>query len=79
MSLDEFRRTLPASAVPIGAVVRLDDTLGTCTGRWAIWTDVTVAKVVNGAPIPGWLTLTDEAGKVWHLGGSERVGVVSLP
>ena len=65
--LDEFRRTLTAAALPIGAVVRIQGT------------DATVAKVVNGDPLPGWLTLTDETGRVWHLGGSERVGVVSLP
>ncbi len=65
--LDEFRRTLTAAAVPIGAVVRLGDT------------SVTVAHVVNGDPLPGWLTLTDDTGRDWHLGGSERVGVVSLP
>jgi len=62
--LDEFTRTLTAAAVP---VVRLQGE------------HVTVARVLNGDPLPGWLTLTDEAGKVWHLGGSERVGVVSLP
>ena len=60
-------RTLPAAAVPVGAVVLLRDT------------NVRVAKVVNGDPLPGWLTLTDQWGKAWHLGGSERVGVVSLP
>ena len=60
-------RTLTAAAVPIGAVVRLGDT------------SVTAAKVVNGDPLPGWLTLTDDTGRDWHLGGSERVGVVSLP
>ena len=60
-------RTLTAAAIPIDAVVRLD-------GR-----DVTVARVVNGDPLPGWLVLTDTTGKHWHLGGSERVGVVSLP
>jgi len=65
--LDEFRRTLTAAAVPIGAVVRIRDT------------SVTVVKVVNGDPLPGWLTLTDEAGRDWHLGGSERIKVVSLP
>jgi len=60
-------RTLPAAAVPIGAVVRLDNT------------DVTAAHIVNGDPLPGWLTLTDTAGRDWHLGGAERVSVVSLP
>jgi hypothetical protein len=60
-------RTLPAAAVPIGAVVRLGDT------------SVTVAKVVNGDPLPGWLILTDTTGHHWHLGGAERVSVVSLP
>ena len=60
-------RTLTAAAIPIGAVVRLGDT------------SVTVVKVVNGDPLPGWLTLTDDTGRDWHLGGSERVGVVSLP
>jgi len=61
------RRNLPAAAVPIGAVVRLRGT------------DAVVAKVVNGDPLPGWLTLTDDTGREWHLGGSERVSVVSLP
>jgi len=65
--LDEFRRTLTAAAVPVGAVVRIQGE------------SVTVARVLNGDPLPGWLTLTDETGRDWHLGGSERVGVVSLP
>ena len=60
-------RTLPAAAVPIGATVRIQGT------------DTTVARVVNGDPLPGWLTLTDDTGRVWHLGGSERVALVSLP
>jgi len=60
-------RTLTAAAVPVDAVVRFGDT------------DVTVARKVNGDPLPGWLTLTDEAGRDWHLGGSERVALVSLP
>ncbi len=60
-------RTLAAAAVPIGAVVRIQSI------------DVTVTKVVNGDTVPGWLTLTDDTGKVWHLGGAERVSVVSLP
>ena len=60
-------RTLPAAAVPSGATVRIQGT------------DTTVARVVNGDPLPGWLTLTDETGRVWHLGGSERVALVSLP
>jgi hypothetical protein len=63
-------RTLTAAAVPIGAVVRLgcfDDA------------DVEVAHIVNGDPLPGWLILTDTTGHHWHLGGSERVSVVSLP
>ena len=70
--LDEFPiwRTLTAAAVPIGAVVRLGDTDDP---------DVEVAKIVNGDPLPGWLTLTDTAGRDWHLGGSERVALVSLP
>jgi len=65
--LDEFRRTLTAAAVPIGAVVRIRDT------------SVTVAHIRNGDPLPGWLTLTDDAGRDWHLGGAERVGGVALP
>ena len=60
-------RTLPAAAVPIGATVRIQGT------------DTTVARVVNGDPLPGWLTLRDTDGHDWHLGGSERVNVVSLP
>ena len=60
-------RTLTAAAIPIGAVVCLGDTF------------VTVIRVLNGDPLPGWLILTDTTGRVWHLGGSERVGVVSLP
>ena len=60
-------RTLPAAAVPIGATVRIQGT------------DTVVARVVNGDPLPGRLTLTDETGRDWHLGGSERVNVVSLP
>lgn len=60
-------RTLPAAAIPIGAVVRLDGT------------DVTCARVDNSDPLPGWLTLTDTDGRVWRLGGGERVNVVSLP
>ena len=71
--LDEFRRTLTAAAIPIGAVIRIRLADGFAPAQ------VTVAKVVNGDPLPGWLTLTDEAGRVWHLGGSERVSVVSLP
>ena len=66
-------RTLTAAAVPIGAVVRIRLADGFAPAQ------VTVAKVVNGDPLPGWLTLTDETGRDWHLGGSERVGVVSLP
>ena len=60
-------RTLPAAAVPIGATVRIQGT------------NTTVARVVNGDPLPGWLTLRDTDGRDWHLGGSERVNVVSLP
>lgn len=60
-------RTLPAASIPVRAVVRLGE------GR------VEVAHIVNGDPLPGWLTLTDTAGHHWHLGGSERVSVVSLP
>ena len=60
-------RTLTAAAVPVGAVVHLDDT------------DVEITHVRNGAPLPGWLILTDTTGREWHLGGAERVGVVSLP
>jgi len=63
-------RTLAAAAVPIGAVVRLGGTDDP---------DVEVTRVVNGDPLPGWLVLTDTAGHHWHLGGSERVSVVSLP
>ena len=60
-------RALTAAAVPVGAVIHLGNT------------DVTAARVVNGDPLPGWLTLTDTDGHDWHLGGSERVNVVSLP
>lgn len=60
-------RTLAAAAVPIGAVIRLHHT------------DVTAARVINADPLPGWLTLRDTDGHDWHLGGSERVNVVSLP
>ena len=64
-------RTLTAAAIPIGAVVRI--------GGPGLRPGVTVARIVNGDPLPGWLTLTDETGRVWHLGGSERVALVSLP
>ena len=60
-------RTLAAAAVPIGAVIRIG-------GRY-----VTAARVINGDPLPGWLTLRDTDGRDWHLGGSERVALVSLP
>jgi len=35
--------------------------------------------ILNGDPLPGWLVLTDTTGHHWHLGGSERVALVSLP
>lgn len=68
-------RTMPAAAVPEGAVVNVPNNQPSGPETF----QMTIASIENSTPRPGLITWFDEDGHPVEIGGAIQVEVVAMP